>query len=147
MSRARAQTFLQLPQTSQLPRQRSQPILPSQSTTYSTPTSSPSPGSGNSSNVQPISFLPANIPTLAVTPVSSSSNIVIEPFPTILRVVSFEDVSSGGFHELPPSTPVLTRASSQTTPSSTLQVPTTSDTHFASSSQGMNRLKVNCDVI
>jgi hypothetical protein len=52
-----------------------------------------------------------NIPTLAVTPVSSTPNIVIEHYPTIIRLVSIEEMNTGT--DPPPSTiPTLTRAAS-----------------------------------
>ena len=108
-SRPRTQTttYLQLPSgptAPQLIRQRSQPIpgpsgtiaLPATVNASSTPTSPP----------QSI-----NIPTLAVTPVSSAPNIVIEQYPTILRLVSIEEMNAGT-EPITSSLPALTRASS-----------------------------------
>lgn len=55
-----------------------------------------------------------NIPTLAVTPVISTAtpNIVIEQYPTILRVVSIEEVNATTEPATSSSLPILTRASS-----------------------------------
>jgi hypothetical protein len=109
-SRQRCQTttYLQLPprQTApQLIRQRSQPIQPRPSGT------SLSPVSGIASSTTPPPPQSMNIPTLAVTPVSSTPNIVIEHYPTIIRLVSIEEMNTGT--DPPPSTiPTLTRAAS-----------------------------------
>lgn len=103
-------TYLQIPprQTApQLTRQRSQPIQPRPSGTTL------SPASGNASSTTPPPPQSMNIPTLAVTPVSSAPNIVIEHYPTIIRLVSIEEMNTGT--DPPPSTiPTLTRASSCT---------------------------------
>lgn len=108
-SRQRTQTttYLQLPTgpAQQLVRQRSQPIQPGPSGTTVLPAS----GSSSSTPASPSQSL--NIPTLAVTPVSSTPNIVIEQYPTILRVVSIEDMNTATDPSIS-SIPVLTRASS-----------------------------------
>lgn len=103
-------TYLQIPPrptAPQLTRQRSQPIQPRPSGTTL------SPASGNASSTTPPPPQSMNIPTLAVTPVSSAPNIVIEHYPTIIRLVSIEEMNTGT--DPPPSTiPTLTRASSCT---------------------------------
>ncbi len=101
-------TYLQIPprQTApQLTRQRSQPIQPRPSGTTL------SPASGNASSTTPPPPQSMNIPTLAVTPVSSAPNIVIEHYPTIIRLVSIEEMNTGT-DPLPSTIPTLTRASS-----------------------------------
>lgn len=107
--RSQTPTYLQLPPgpaPHQLIRQRSQPIQSGQASTAMMPASS-------IGSTIPTSPSPLNIPTLAVTPVSSAPNIVIEQYPTILRVVSIEEMNA----TTEPSTssvPILARASSFT---------------------------------
>ena len=92
------------PAAHQLIRQRSQPIQSGPTGTTLLPTSS-------IGSTIPSSQSPLNIPTLAVTPVSSAPNIVIEQYPTILRVVSIEEMNA--VTEPPTSSvPILARASS-----------------------------------
>ena len=66
----------------------------------------------NSASTVPhsISFLTSGISTLAATSVASTPNIVIDQYPTILRVVSYEDMNTEA--QTSPI-PVLTRTPSQ----------------------------------
>ena len=105
------QTYRQLvPSTQLVNKPRSQTILPSPPSGGGTllPISTcPQPTTA----AQSLSILsPNNIPTLAVTPVSSTTpNIVIDQYPTILRVVSFEEMNVHS--EIQAATPTLTQRS------------------------------------
>ncbi|XP_046442408.1 protein abrupt-like isoform X1 [Daphnia pulex] len=133
-------TYLQIPprQTApQLTRQRSQPIQPRPSGTTL------SPALGNASSTTPPPPQSMNIPTLAVTPVSSAPNIVIEHYPTIIRLVSIEEMNTGTDPPLS-AIPTLTRASSCTggTSTDTLQVPCfATDSVPSSSSHSPSKLR------
>lgn len=91
MLEQKTQTFLHIPAMSCLPRQRSQPILPSQSSSNASCTTS--------AHYHPIGFFSNAV---SVAPISSSAvpaNLMIEPFPTtILRLMSFDEV---GHQSLP----------------------------------------------
>uniref|UniRef100_A0A0P5LPZ1 Zinc finger and BTB domain-containing protein n=1 Tax=Daphnia magna TaxID=35525 RepID=A0A0P5LPZ1_9CRUS len=143
-SRPRSQntTYLQVPPRPSVPQvigQRSQPIQPRPSGT----TLSPASGVATS----PSSPQPMNIPTVAVTPVSAAPNIVIEHYPTIIRLVSIEEMHT--VTEPPTSTPpTLTRASSCIggTATDTLQVPCfTVDSVPSSSSHSSPKLRVKAE--
>lgn len=134
------QTYRQLAPSSQLMNKRSQAILPSPSGTY-LPISACTPTTSQS-----LSILSSNIPTLAVTPVSSTPNIVIDQYPTILRVVSFDEMNV--HTELQTTqTPTLARMPSQSgsSTSNTLQVPTIIECLPEPSSRGLGQLKVRVE--
>lgn len=108
-----AATHLQLPPgplaQQQLVQSRSQTMLKGSSGT----SVSPATGTCSSTPASPASQSILNIPTLAVTPVSTSTpNIVIEQYPTILRVVSLEEMNATTEASTSSSLPILTRASS-----------------------------------
>jgi len=138
------QTYRQLaPSTQLMNKQRSQTILPSP------------PGGGTlppistcaqpTTAAQSLSILsPSSIPTLAVTPVSSTTpNIVIDQYPTILRVVSFEEMNVHAEVQTQAASPALPQRS---TPSgsgtqNTLQVPTILECLPEPSSRGSSHVK------
>lgn len=107
-------TYLQLPSpTAHLSRQRSQPIQPVPAGTCVLPVSS---SSTSPTPPTTLNFITPNnipIPTLALTPVSSTSNIVIEQYPTILRVVSIEEVNNLNTEAQASPCPPLSRSQSQ----------------------------------
>lgn len=105
-------THLQLPSgpliQQQFVQSRSQTILKGSSGT----SVSPATGTCSSTPASPASQSLLNIPTLAVTPVTTATpNIVIEQYPTILRVVSIEEMNATT-EASSSSLPILTRASS-----------------------------------
>ena len=109
------QTYRQLaPSTQLMNKQRSQTILPSPPGGGGTllPISTCAP---STTAAQSLSILsPSNIPTLAVTPVSSTTpNIVIDQYPTILRVVSFEEMNVHTEIQTQSATPGLAQRSAQ----------------------------------
>ena len=124
-------TYLHVPNTTatHLIRQRSQPspsstgmagnlLVPvGSSSSLSLGRSSATPPPHPAPTQSQLSFLAPSIPTLAVTPVSSGPNIVIEQYPTILRVVSIDDMNmtttSTEFQASSSSVPALARTPSQ----------------------------------
>jgi len=140
------QTYRQLaPSTQLMNKQRSQTILPSPPGGGGTllPISTCAPPTTAAQSLSILS--PSNIPTLAVTPVSSTTpNIVIDQYPTILRVVSFEEMNVHTEIQTQSATPGLAQRSAQSGSgtSNTLQVPTIVECLPESSSRGSSHGKV-----